>query len=167
MTGAPRAAGARSRRSRRARVVYLDSSALVKVIVAEAETDALLAYLRSHPVQVTSRIATVEVARAVARQGAVDPARASAVLEQVTLIEVDAEVADRAGALAPVSLRSLDAIHLATAIGLRRELDAVITYDARLAAGADLHGLRVATPGLPRQSTETGRSGPLERLRGH
>jgi len=130
--------------------VYLDSSALVKVIVAEAETDALIVYLRAHPVQVTSRIATVEVARAVARQGAVDPARASAVLEQVTLIELDAEVADRAGELAPASLGSLDAIHLATAIGLRRELDAVITYDARLAAGAEVHGLPVATPGLRR-----------------
>jgi predicted nucleic acid-binding protein len=122
----------------------------VKVIVAEAETDALLAFLGSRPTQVTSRIATVEVARAVARQGAVDPARASAVLEQVTLIELDAEVADRAAALAPATLRSLDAIHLATAIGIRRELDAVITYDARLAAAADVHGLPVATPGLRR-----------------
>ena len=136
----------RSGRPRRTGIVYLDSSALVKLIVLEPETDALLTFLRSRPAQVTSRIASVEVARAVARHGAVSPARAIAVLEHVTLIELDAGIADRAGSLAPGSIRSLDAIHLATAIGLRRDLDAVIAYDARFAAAAEVHGLPVTAP---------------------
>ena len=129
-------------------VVYLDSSALVKLVAAEPETDALIAYLLSRPLQVTSRVATIEVGRAVARHGGIDAARAMAVLDQVTLIELDAEVADRASGLAPPTMRALDAIHVATALGLRRELDALITYDARLAAGAEVHGLPVAAPGL-------------------
>ena len=128
--------------------MYLDSSALVKLVVAEAETDPLIAYLRTRPTQVTSRIATVEVGRAVGRHGGVDAGRALAVLEQVTLIELDQEVADRASGLAPATMRSLDAIHLATAIGLRRDLDALITYDARLAAAAAVHGLPVTAPGF-------------------
>jgi len=144
--GPPRS-GSRSRRSRGKGIVYLDSSALVKLVVAEAETNPLITYLRTRPTQVTSRIATVEVGRAAGRQEGVAPGRALAVLDQVTLIELDEEVADRASGLAPATMRSLDAIHLATAIGLRRELEALITYDARLAAAAAVHGLPVVAPG--------------------
>jgi predicted nucleic acid-binding protein len=128
--------------------VYLDSSALVKLIVPEAETGALLAYLADHPRQVTSRLAHVEVARAAARLGLAEAPRVDAVLAQVSVSELDAEVAALAARVGPVALRTLDAIHLATALRLAGVLATVVTYDARQAEAAGSLGLVVAAPGL-------------------
>lgn len=127
--------------------VYLDSSALVKLIVPEAETGALLAYLADHPRQVTSRLAHVEVARAAARLGLSEAPRVDAVLAQVSVSELDAEVAALAARVRPVALRALDAIHLATALGLAGILAALVTYDARQAEAAGGLGLVVIAPG--------------------
>lgn len=126
--------------------LYLDTSAIVKLIVDEAESAALVASLDPDARHVTSRIATVEVMRAAARHGGVDVGRVLAVLDALDMIELDEDVAVRAGSVAPTDLRALDAIHLASAIGIRRELRSFIAYDDRLVAAARVHGLPIASP---------------------
>jgi predicted nucleic acid-binding protein len=126
--------------------VYLDASAIVKLIVDEPDSAALVAFLDSDARHVTSRIATVEVMRAATRHGGVDAGRVLAVLDALDMIELDEDVATRAGAIAPTDLRALDAIHLASAIGIRRELTSFIAYDERLVEAAQAHALPVESP---------------------
>jgi predicted nucleic acid-binding protein len=127
-------------------LVYLDASAIVKLIVDERESRALAAYLATESRRVTSRLATVEVIRAAGRHGGVDLERAYAVLGALDQIELTEAVALRASMMAPAYLRTLDAIHLASALGLRSELTAFIAYDERLAAAARSQGLPVVAP---------------------
>ena len=124
----------RSHRSR----LYLDSSALIKLIVPEAEAAALRRILRLWPRRVTSAIATVEVTRVARRYSAEAAAarRAEQALAQVGLIAVSDEILMRAAELEPITLRSLDAIHLASALSVGRDLGAFVTYDTDLAAAA-------------------------------
>jgi uncharacterized protein len=131
------------------RACYLDASALVKLATAEAETDALREELGHYDTRLTSRLATVEVARALLRRGVASAALADAVAEAFTglaIVELDRRVAEAAGGVAPPVLRSLDAIHLASALALREELEAVVTYDARLADAARAAGLQAVAP---------------------
>jgi predicted nucleic acid-binding protein len=132
------------------RVVYVDSSAIVKWMVQEPGWHALEAYLRDVPIRTVSRIATVEVPRAIARVPGFDrPALASrlrSVLDGLALIELDAQVSVTAARLEPVAVRTLDAIHLASALELRDELDALVTYDRRMIEAATLLGLPTAMP---------------------
>jgi predicted nucleic acid-binding protein len=131
------------------RTCYLDASALVKLATPEAETDALRAELGTYDARVTSRLATVEVARALRRRGAASAALADAVAEAFTrlaIVELDEAIAEPAGRTDPPTLRSLDAIHLASALALGSELRAVVTYDTRLADAARAAGLEVITP---------------------
>lgn len=129
---------------------YLDSSALVKLIVVEPESHALRQYLATAGPLASSILATVEVARAVARvapeSAAATAAAISAAFESVSVIGFDSRVASRAAALAPIELRTLDAIHLATALELGAELTAFVSYDARLSAAALAAGLPVVAP---------------------
>lgn len=125
---------------------YLDASALVKLIVQEAESESLRAYVSSLPAVVTSRISVVEVTRAVARSLGTVPDSVATVFSDVALREVDARIAERAAALTPASIRSLDAIHLASALELGAELVAFVTYDGRLAEAAAAAGLPVVAP---------------------
>lgn len=128
-------------------VWYLDASALVKLIVAEPESGALRRYLGERPRIISSRIAEVELRRAVARQDEIDAGdRVSSLIATVELLELDGEVARRAGELTPATLRSLDAIHLASALVIAPEVDAVVAYDTRLAAAARAAGLAVVAP---------------------
>lgn len=128
-------------------VWYLDASALVKLIVAEPESGALRRYLGERPRIISSRIAEVELRRAVARQDEIDAGdRVSSLIATVELLELNAEVARRAGDLTPATLRSLDAIHLASALVIAPEVDAVVAYDTRLAAAARAAGLAVVAP---------------------
>ncbi len=127
-------------------MVYLDSSALVKLVVAEGESPALRRYLRTEPRRASCALAKVEVLRAVRPQGAPATTRARRLLRRVDLVAVDDELLDSAAALDPGVLRSLDAIHLAAAQTLADELTAVVTYDERMRAAADLLGLPVAAP---------------------
>jgi predicted nucleic acid-binding protein len=128
-------------------VWYLDASALVKLIVAEPESGALRRYLGERPRIISSRIAEVELRRAVARQDEIDAGdRVSSLIATVELLELDAEVARRAGELNPATLRTLDAIHLASALAIAPELDAVVAYDTRLAVAARAAGLAVVAP---------------------
>ena len=130
--------------------VYLDSSALVKLIQVEAETAALRAFLadRRGQARVTSALARVEVVRAVIRADRTATRQARRLLARLHEVALDRPLLDRAGALTIDSpLRSLDAIHLASALTLGSTLDAVVTYDVRMADAANELGLPVERPG--------------------
>lgn len=127
-------------------VAYLDSSALVKLIAAEAESWALGDFVRDHPV-VSSDVARVELPRAAGRLGLGEAAiaRASDLLQKITLLKLERTTLTRAAELEPVELRSLDAIHLASALSVP-ELEAFVTYDRRLARAAESAGLVATAP---------------------
>ena len=125
-------------------MIYLDSSALVKLLKPESETQALLAFLDSAVDSVgTSSLAETEVRRA-ALQNNLSLTAATRLLDQVEILDVDRSVFSAAGLLPGGTLRSLDAIHIAVA--LRADADAFITYDKRQAAAAEACGLRVLSP---------------------
>ena len=123
--------------------VYLDSSALVKLVVFEPESAALREFLRAHALRMSSALAEVEVRRALSRAGygAAESRRATEVLARIALVDVDRRILRSAATLVPRDHRSLDAIHLATALSLGQDLAGIVTYDQRLsnaAIGADL-----------------------------
>lgn len=126
--------------------IYLDASALVKLVEREAESDALVAFLEPRAAQFTSRVSAVEVPRAVARRAGGHGERLRQVLRQPSYLELDEPVVERAVALEPPSLRALDAIHLASALELGEDLGAFVTYDDRLAEAARAAGLEVVAP---------------------
>ncbi len=95
----------------------------------------------------TSDLTRTELARAVRRVDTGLSVRAQQVLDAFVLLGVTSAVCDAAGRLEPSTLRSLDAIHLASALQLGDELDALVTYDERLAVAADAYGVTVVTPG--------------------
>ncbi len=124
---------------------YVDASAMVKLIVDEAESNALLRWSIEVDRLVTSRVGIVETVRAASRRGH-DTTQRSRVLTDVGIYELDDGIASVAAALAPPFLRTLDAIHLATAMALMPGLDAFVTYDDRLATAARALGLPVVRP---------------------
>jgi len=128
------------------RVTYLDSSAIVKLAVEEPESAALRRYLRRRRPFVTSALARTEVARALLPLGQAAVQRGQDVLSRVDLVRINDRVLGNAGTLLPVELRSLDAIHLATAQQLGTDLARVVTYDERMAAAAEALGWSVAAP---------------------
>jgi predicted nucleic acid-binding protein len=127
-------------------LIYLDSSALVKLSIPEAESEALFAFVSAHRRRATSVVARVEVPRARIRLGAGSEARQALVLADMTYLELSDEVIERAATLEPATLRSLDAIHIASALELVPELHTFVTYDARQAAAARASGLSVVAP---------------------
>ncbi len=127
--------------------VYVDSSALVKLVVEEPDSSALRTYLQVADHLYASHIASVEVRRAVRRHSA--PAamdQAELVLETIRFIELDEATARAAGTSDPLHLRTLDAIHLGAALELGDECAAFVSYDARLNAAAEAAGLTVSVP---------------------
>lgn len=128
-------------------VVYLDSSALIKLIFRESETEALETFLVDWPNRASSTLARVDVLRAAARVH--DPlgvAYADDVLAGIDLIRVDEGVMAAAARIGPPTLGSLDSIHLATALSLGPELGGIVVYDRRLSAAARRAGLTVWAP---------------------
>jgi uncharacterized protein len=129
-------------------LLYLDSSAIVKLVVPELETSALVDTLRRDPQIVSSVLARVEVIRAVqrarARRALVD--RAESILSRMALVRLEESVVATASMLRPLELRTLDAIHVATALSLAPALAGLLTYDARLASAARAAGLTVDVP---------------------
>jgi predicted nucleic acid-binding protein len=123
----------------------------VKLVVRERESDALEAASAGWARWVTSAIAVVEVRRAVRRaaDGAAVDARARRVLDACGLLAVDRDVLERAADLAPARLRSLDAIHLATAMSLEDDLGAFAAYDRALGDAARAAGIPVIGPAAP------------------
>jgi predicted nucleic acid-binding protein len=134
-------------------VFYADASALVKLIREEAESDALRAYFDGGDL-VSSELVLTEIPRAVRRAASHDPAlpldllleRAGELVDALALAPLDRSLLAGAGALAEPALRALDAIHVASAVGLD-PVDAFVTYDERQAAAARLAGLRTMAPG--------------------
>lgn len=129
--------------------LYLDSSALVKLVKREAESGALRSFLRRHRLdgRVTSALARVEVVRALSGGGPAAVAHARRQLARVDHINLDRDLLDEAVTLAPGSvLRSLDAIHLAAARSIGGDLRAVVTYDQRMTDAAVAVGLVVEAP---------------------
>jgi predicted nucleic acid-binding protein len=128
------------------RPLYVDTSALVKLAVAEPESKALRQYLRRNRPHVTSALARTEVARALLPFGAETVDRGTAVLQRFELIRISDRVLRRAGALEPIALRSLDAIHLATAQLLQPGLRSIVTYEERMADAARALRIQVRAP---------------------
>ena len=127
---------------------YLDSSALVKLVLAEIETPALRAHLLTVEATVTSQLARVEVPRACRRTDPASGPRSRLTLDSVTtVVDVDDQIVAEAAGLEPSILRSLDAIHLATARQFGTTLGGMITYDERLADAASANGIEVVCPG--------------------
>lgn len=129
------------------RAIYLDSSAIVKLAVAEPESVALRMYLRRRRPLVSSSLARTEVGRALAPAGGSAVGRGVAVLARIDLIRVSDRLLDSAAQLQHAELRSLDAIHLATAQQLGTSLAQVVTYDGRMFAAAQVMGMQVVAPG--------------------
>lgn len=126
--------------------LYLDSSAIVKLAVREPESAALRRWLRRKRPLVSSALARTEVLRALLPAGEEAVGRGRAVLRGLALLRVNDRVLEAAGLLLPLALRSLDAIHLASARELGDELGSLVTYDDRLAEAARALGHRVAAP---------------------
>lgn len=131
-------------------MIYLDSSALLKLIRRERETQALLEWLQSRPGEpaVTSELGRVEVLRAARRVGGRAPSEARAVMGDLDLVPLDRSVQDLAVDVGGPRLRTLDALHLASAVLLGAALTAFVAYDHRLADAARSAGLDiVVAPG--------------------
>ena len=126
-------------------VIYLDTSAFVKTVWNEAESAALAAKIGDAET-VSSALLSVEARRSTLRVGAQFLPRTDLLLDEMTLVELTPSLLESAGRLPDPMLRSLDAVHVATALLLRDELDVVISYDKRMLAAAVAHGLPIAVP---------------------
>ena len=126
--------------------VYLDTSALGRVLLGEPDAAAVIRSLRDFDRHIASRLLRIELRRLALRHGLLD--HADQLLSGVALLPVDEAVLDAAETIQPASVAALDAIHLVTALRLARDalIDAVMTYDARLAEGVQAHGLSVIAP---------------------
>ena len=129
-------------------MIYLDTSAFVKLIRGEPATPALQGFLIQHAgtTLVSSTLLVVEARRAVLREAPDQLARTDLLLTRVDQVDVTRAILEAASRLPDPALRSLDAIHLATALQLQPGLETLVTYDSRLAVAADRQGLPVATP---------------------
>ena len=126
-------------------MIYLDSSAIVKLVMAEQESVALEEYL-SGTAMISSSLAATEVRRTVRRWTPDQLVVTETILGLIPLIAIGAEVLRIAESLEPTSLRTLDAIHLASALLVRAQLDTFVAYDARLLEAAHSAGLVTASP---------------------
>ncbi len=130
-----------------AEIAYVDTSAVVKLLVAEVETGALRQELARWPRRASSALLGVELLRAVRRAGLPAlQAVARRQLASIHLLRLDQAILDRAAALEPGSLRSLDALHLASALALGEQLGALLTYDRRMIEGAMAIGIPATSP---------------------
>jgi uncharacterized protein len=129
-------------------VIYLDSSALVKLALAEPESGALTTYLASHQGQalVSSTLHRAEVLRAIWRAEPGALPRAQRIIRRVSLVSLSHDLLDNAATQAPASLGTAAAIHLVSALTIKRDLTAFVCYDRRLLDAAEEAGLPVASP---------------------
>ena len=129
--------------------VYVDTSAMVRLVVAEPESSALRSFLNRLPSdgRFTSALARTEMIRAIARRGSIEAvAHARRVLAKLDLVPLNSRLLDTAATNMPPELRTLDAIHLAAA-RTAPDLRALVTYDSRLADAAGAAGIAVVSPG--------------------
>ena len=129
-------------------VFYLETSAAVKLIVREAETEAMLAWAQDHAGNiVSSDLTRTELLRAVRRDAPDRGDEAGRLLDRADVVDLPTGVFERAAVLDPAILRTLDALHLAAAMEFGADLEGMVTYDDRLASAAAAHGITVVSPG--------------------
>ena len=128
-------------------MIYLDTSAALKLVLPEQETEALELWIaeRTGIPRISSRLLRIEMLRAVARTAPHRMSRANVILSAISLLSID-DVAPTAEVIGDASLRSLDAIHLATVQEVRTDLTAFVCYDKRLRDSALAMDLPVETP---------------------
>jgi len=126
--------------------VYLDTSALGRVLLEEPESDAIMSLLARYDERVSSRLLAVELHRLALREGRL--LQSSQLLAGLALVPIDEAILGAAESIEPPSVATLDAIHLVTALRLLAAggVEAIMTFDRRLAEGANEHGLRVVVP---------------------
>lgn len=128
-------------------VFYLETSAAVKLIAREAETEAMLAWAQDHAGDIVSSVLTRAELLRVVRRDAPDRAdEASRLLDRAHVVDLPTGVFERAAVLDPAILRTLDALHLAAALEFGADLEGIVTYDDRLASAAGVHGITVVSP---------------------
>ena len=129
-------------------MIYLDSAAVVKLVHAESESQALRDWLdeRADIGWTSSTLVEIESFRALARHAPEAVARLHPVLDLIDLVDLDPSIRILAQTLKPTTVRSLDAIHLGTALRIRSRLTSFVTYDKRLADAATTAGLTVDMP---------------------
>jgi len=127
--------------------LYVDTSALAKLVVSEQETAALRGWLGERPGQplVTCTIGVVELQRLAARISSAAVSRAVLLLGRVGQLQLTTSALGLAAQLPPPEVRTLDALHIAAAAGLS-DLEALVSYDRRMIAAADAYGLPTASP---------------------
>jgi predicted nucleic acid-binding protein len=128
------------------RFIYLDSSAVAKLVISEPETRPLRAHLKRSGRSISAALVVTEVLRAAARVSPTHLANAREILDAISLIELDQALLQRAAELPPPEMRTLDAIHVAAALLLADNLAEFVTYDRRLETAARAWGLRVVSP---------------------
>jgi len=129
-------------------MLYLDTSAVMKLVRPEAETVALRQWLEQQPdlPWVASSLIEVELVRAVRVADPAHLVHIPTVLARLEMLEIDGIVRGNAAAVLPPTVRSLDAIHLATALEIAADVTAVVTYDKRFGEAAEAAGLTWAAP---------------------
>lgn len=126
---------------------YLDTSAAVKLIVVEKGSTALQRWLASRDGQIASSdLLRIELLRATRRSAPEQMVQARAVLDSLILVTLSTAVCERAAMLEPELPRSLDSLHLGAAMEFGDELEGIVTYDRRLAEGAEILGIGVVAP---------------------
>lgn len=125
--------------------VYVDTSAFLKLVVKERESAALRRTVLGRQLA-SSALLRTEALRAARSHSTAALARTRQTLDAVTLIAVTDALCERAAELDPSIMRSLDALHVASALLLGDDLEAVLTYDARMAAACELVGVSVLAP---------------------
>jgi uncharacterized protein len=129
-------------------VIYFDTSALVKLVFDETESAALAEWLtvRADVPKVSSDLSTIELLRTCRRVDEDTVEGANLLLGGIDLLPMDRAIVEKAATLVPTELRSLDAIHLASALSVKASLTALVAYDVRLCSAAAQAGIEVVSP---------------------
>ena len=126
--------------------LYLDTSALVKLVLRESESDELRTFVGAREM-VSSQLARTELIRAIAREQPESVPEAEDLVSEMTLIALSRLLTAQAAWMKPPALRSLDALHVATAASMAGDLEVLVTYDRRMVEAGQMAGLPVASPG--------------------
>ncbi len=129
-------------------MIYLHTSALVKLVFDEAESAALAEWLtiRADVPTLSSDLSSIELLRTCRRIDEDAVEGASALLGGIDLLPIDRAIVEKAATIVPTELRSLDAIHLASALSVKASLTALVAYDVRLCSAAAQAGIEVVSP---------------------
>ncbi len=126
--------------------LYLDTSALVKLVLRESESDELRTFVGAREMA-SSQLARTELIRAIAREQPESVPEAEDLVSEMTLIALSRLLTAQAAWVKPPVLRSLDALHVVTAASLAGDLEVLVTYDRRMVEAGQMAGLPVASPG--------------------